>query len=296
MSADGPNDQWTNAVIAFLKDRLPRQSSTIWSHGFQTSYQHGCDALVALGQAEPDANDAAVIERQDPILPDPLPRWDDICVAVTRLSRISASKLAEMRSKRLHGAAEPNVAAFGTAVAAYVGSQEFPVFECLGLIENARWTAASETVLWRSETWMPEHEHDLRFVEAVRIACETMPDDIEKEMDRLVTITDDDLERSLTRDQQRREREFADRRRRGLDVSPPPDVELEVALERARKHIEWSRSNDLGSLFEQRWRFSDGWLTTEQKQRALYIFHDRLAGAMSRAVVKQRYDGLVLHR
>jgi pellino protein len=47
-------------------------------------------------------------------------------------------------------------------------------------------------------------------------------------------------------------------------------------------------------MFYRRWRLSDGWLSAEESQRALEIFHDPLAQNMRRAVIRERYDGLVM--
>jgi pellino protein len=131
-------------------------------------------------------------------------------------------------------------------------------------------------------------------VEAVKIACETMPDDIEDEMDRLVTITDDDVEKSATRTRNFTDTNYANARRRGQEVAPPEIVPPEIDLARARAGVEHSRSGKLDWMFYRRCRLSDGWLSAEESQRALEIFHDPLAQNMRRAVISERYDGLVM--
>jgi pellino protein len=121
-----------------------------------------------------------------------------------------------------------------------------------------------------------------------------MPDDIEDEMDRLVTITDDDVEKSATRTRNFTDTNYANARRRGQEVAPPEIVPPEIELARARAGVEHSRSGKLDWMFYRRWRLSDGWLSAEESQRALEIFHDPLAQNMRRAVISERYDGLVM--
>ena len=299
MSANGPNDDWPSAVIDFLKESLPvaRRSPLTWSDDSMTAYQNGCDALVALGQAERFGPGA--LAKECPRLPKVLPRWDDICVTVLRLTplrflRVGAPAPNE-RYRPVRTAPDANIAAYKTADAALASTAILPLLDSLGLTENGQWTQASETIHWRdADGWKPSHLQDVRFMEAVKIACETMPDDIDDEMDRLVTITDDDVEKSLVRIRKVIEMNYANAKRRGRDVAPPEILPPDIELAHARTSVEQSRSGELDWLFYRRWRLSDGWLSDEETPRALEIFHDRLAQNMRRAVVSERYDGLVM--
>lgn len=51
---------------------------------FTTAYQFGCDALIALGQAEEAKRGARPLARRR--LPVVLSRWDDLCVTVLSLA------------------------------------------------------------------------------------------------------------------------------------------------------------------------------------------------------------------
>lgn len=299
MSANGPNDAWPSAVIEFLKESLPvdSRSPLRWSDHSMTAHQRGCDALVALGQAERSGPGA--LAKDCPKLPEILPRWDDICVTVLGLADVTfLHPGAPTPPGRYHPTGtvpDASIAPYKTADAAQASTDILPLLAILGLTGNGRWTEASETIHWRdADGWKPSNLEDVRFVEAVKIACETMPDDIEGEMCRLVTITDDDVEKSATRIRNFTDTNYANARRRGQDVAPPEIVPPEIELARARASVEQNRCGQLDWLFYRRWRLSDGWLSDEATQRALEIFHDPLAENMRRAVISERYDGLVM--
>ncbi|MBX5136076.1 hypothetical protein HJB79_23840 [Rhizobium lentis] len=298
MSANGPNDDWPRAVIEFLRESLPvdSRSPLRWSDSSMTAYQLGCDALVALGQAERFGPGA--LAKDCPRLPEILPRWDDVCVTVLGLADVTflhpGAPTPPGRYQPGRTVPDAGIAAYKTADAAQVTPDILPLLASLGLTENGRWTEASETILWRMDGWKPSHLHDVRFMEAVKIACEVMPDDINNELDRLVTITDDDVEKSATRIRDIRDTNYANAKRRGQDIAPPEIVPPEIELARARASVEHSRSGKLDWMFYRRWRLSDGWLSDEESQRALEIFHDPLAQNMRRAVISKRYDGLVM--
>ncbi|NEH32583.1 hypothetical protein ELI49_04250 [Rhizobium ruizarguesonis] len=299
MSANGPNDDWPSAAIEFLKESLPvaSQSPLKWSDDSMTAYQFGCDALVALGQAERFGPGA--LAKDCPTLPETLPRWDDICVTVLGLAHVRFLRVAAPtppgRYQPVRTAPDANIAAYKTANAAQASTDILPLLASLGLAENGQWTQASETIHWRDgDGWKPSHLHDVRFMEAVKIACETMPDDINDEMDRLVTITDDDVEKSVILSRKVRDINYANAKRRAQDVAPPEVLPPDIELARGRAGVEHNRSDKLDWMFYRRWRLSDGWLSGEESQRALEIFHDPLAQNMRRAVIRERYDGLVM--
>ena len=299
MSANGPNDDWPRAVIEFLRESLPvdSRSPLRWSDGSMTAYQLGCDALVALGQAERFGPGA--LAKDCPKLPEILPRWDDLCVTVLGLADVTflhpGAPTPPGRYQPARTAPDASIAAYKTADAAQASTDILPLLAILGLTETGRWTEASETIHWRgADGWKPSNVQDVRFVEAVKIACETMPDDINDEMDRLVTITDDDVEKRVILSGEVRDSNYGNAKRRGQDVAPPEIVPSEIELARARAGVEHSRSGKLDWMFYRRWRLSDGWLSAEESQRALEIFHDPLAQNMRRAVISERYDGLVM--
>ncbi len=76
---------WVETVADFLFENLPTATDRDgWNHMYSTSYQIGCMALVALGYAE--ERDWGAVPRDDPISPEILPRWDDVCISVLRLA------------------------------------------------------------------------------------------------------------------------------------------------------------------------------------------------------------------
>ena len=88
MSSDTAAKGWENEVIAFFSKNLPTEvgldGKDNWTHIYKSTYWRGCDALVALGQA--DETDRGASPKDVPALPEQLPRWDDICVAVLKLA------------------------------------------------------------------------------------------------------------------------------------------------------------------------------------------------------------------
>jgi hypothetical protein len=85
MTANGPVSDWTAEVIGFLARNLPASRYRVgWEHNFLSAYQMGCMALAALGQAKKTVDGAVPLE--NPRLPQVLPRWDDVCVAVLWLA------------------------------------------------------------------------------------------------------------------------------------------------------------------------------------------------------------------
>lgn len=79
-----PSDAWVGPVIEFLSANLPGDRELGWEHHFVTAYQIGCEALVALGQADETTHGA--VPRGSPALPPILPRWDDVATAVIYLA------------------------------------------------------------------------------------------------------------------------------------------------------------------------------------------------------------------
>ena len=85
MTASKMVSDWTTEVIGFLSRNVPVfDGGRGWASQALSAYQMGCLALVALGQA--DDTDWGASPRKDPRVPDVLPRWDDVCVAVLKLA------------------------------------------------------------------------------------------------------------------------------------------------------------------------------------------------------------------
>ena len=174
----------------------------------------GCAALVGLGQTR--EVDGGAVPLDVPRLPDPLPRWDDVCVAVVGLARqqhLLAFRRRDGTPAPRRGGfvivqrdapppAPPNVAAahgLGPALAdpprnprivAHLDLLSPPepgalrTLERLGLVAGGAWTTAAEPVMWRVGVtdWALAVEDDPRLSGAVDHAVETLPEAIRSEI------------------------------------------------------------------------------------------------------------------
>jgi hypothetical protein len=149
------------------------------------------------------------------------------------------------------------------------------------------WTTTAETICWRDQPreWGGDFTSDRRFVAALERAANSMPGDIRAEMDRLVTITEEDVAAAVAQSAAWIEEMRA-------RYGPNARIGSPATNERARKSLAAGRRDELDWLFFRRWRLADGWLTPKEAERALEIFHDRLAIAMRRAVIPRLYPGL----
>lgn len=158
---------WTGPVIRFVEDYLPvlDPDGMEWDHMFTTAYQFGCEALIALGQAEETGRGARPLAR--PRLPDILPRWDDICVTVLSLAhqcgRLSYRLDDDRESPEVAAwwgrhegeiVPPPNIMAAHGLGPAWAAPEALPVLRALGLVESGQWTAAAELSSVRY-CWLP---------------------------------------------------------------------------------------------------------------------------------------------
>ncbi|MEM7488954.1 MAG: hypothetical protein AAF390_07490 [Pseudomonadota bacterium] len=302
---------WPEAASAFLRAHLPWDADEgVWDHAFISAYQMGIEALAALGQAA--ATDWGAVPVPDPHLPEVLPRWDDVAVAVLGLAgqqklltyrRWDGSPLPPRKDHFVivpldalppqtpniaaaHGLgpalADPPMSATARALGIPPPPEPpaLPTLEALGLVADGAWTSAAELILWRKgiPEWDLAIADDPRFRAALDLTLATLPISIRDEIDRITTITEADISASLARHAANAEEM---RLRFGPKARPSaiPDVS------RIRRSIAAGRRNDLNQLFYRRWRFPEGWLSDAQAIRALAIFHDPLAQSMRRAVI-----------
>jgi hypothetical protein len=298
MITNNRSADWTANVIDFLsRHLLGSRAQGGWQHSFMTPYQIGCEALVALGQADETVTGAT--PRRDARLPDELPRWDDLCVSVLYLAaqnslisyRLPDRDVPLSESDRNISPTKslplPNIAAAEGLGPAYATPEVLSVLQALGLLAEGHWSKAAETVLWREQPmeWRMDVESDPRFTHAVEQALATIPADIGVKMDKLVTITDADVTAWLTQVTLWEEEQRA-------KAGPKVSVGTPIKPEQARRSLELKCGGDLDWLFFRRWRLADGWLAPKEASKALGIFHDPLAVAMRRAVTKRRYPDL----
>lgn len=258
-------------------------------------------ALVALGQAE--ETERGAIPRAAPQLPFVLPRWDDICVVVLRLAEQQGQLEYRARDGSLPPSRggtfvvralnappppAPNIAAAYSLGPARAAAEVLMVLEALGLVGQGRWTEASETVLWRDPPshWDIDVVSDPRFARAVEQALATMPEGISAEMDRLVAISEEDIQEAI-------DQSVASYKELRARYGSKARLGQPFSTEKARESVVFMRRNDLDWLFFRYWRLGNGWLSFHEAGRALEIFHDPLAIAMRRAVIMKRYPDLL---
>ncbi|MBR1092215.1 hypothetical protein JQ621_32620 [Bradyrhizobium manausense] len=294
MISSNGSPAWTAAVIDFLsRNLLGSREAGGWQHLFETAHQIGCEALVALGQA--DETEVGATPRADARLPDELPRWDDLCVSVLRLAgqnslityyppdRGVPSSESDRNSHERKSRPLPNISSAHGLGPAHATPEVFSVLEALGLLSEGQWSQVAETVLWREQPmeWRLDIRSDPRFAYAAEQALATIPTDVGSEMDKLIVITDEDVKTMMT---QMNEWEEEQRAKFGPKVQTLPRTS-----ETTRKSLEFNCRCDLDWLFFRRWRLADGWLLPKDASKALGIFHDPLAISMRRAVTKRRY-------
>lgn len=289
---------WIGPVIAFLEANLPAGGRNgEWDHMFSSPFQMACMALVALGQADETAWGA--IRRANPVLPDRMPRWDDICIAVLGLGCQNG-----LLDYRLRDGVDPPAPRAGTFVVRRIGAPPPPpapniapgigtgpahasadlllVLDHLGLVAQGSWTSAAEAVLWREapRAWAIDFAADPRFLAAIETAVATVPGDIRAELARLTRIGAADL----AEHQAQIARAVDEMRARFGELARHQPIPDEA---QARRSVESGRRNALDWLFFRRWRLSDGWLSPARGPVALAIFHDPLAIALRRAVMRR---------
>jgi hypothetical protein len=286
---------WAGEVVGFLHRHLPRAFDRPgFDHQFSSAYQMGCDALVALGEAEETPWGAVPLAA--PRLPDVLPRWDDVCCAVLGLAsqRGILTYCTEDSARPPRGKMDgwiissaddaplppPNIAAAKNLGAARAAAEVVSVLRALGLVSEGRWTAAAELVLWREQptSWKMDVASDPRFTDAVELALLTVPDDVRADIERLITITDADIDAAIARHNAHNEGVRAKLGPKARTSRVPTPELTRLGLERACCYaLDW--------LFFGRWRLLDGWLKPEDAKRALAIFHDPLAIMVRRRVM-----------
>jgi len=295
MAANSLDSDWTTDVIGFLSQNLPIQNDGEgWDHMSSTAYQIGCEALVALGQAHETKWGA--IPRKNPQLPNVLPRWNDVCVAILWLAnqqnklsyRLPDGSVPPSRTgwivKGAPSPSSPNIAAAQGLGPAYAAPEVLSVLQALGLVAGGCWTKVAETVLWRCQptAWGMDITSGPRFTDAAEQAFDTMPGSIRAEMDKLSTITEADVATAVAEI-------VANREEMRAKYGPEARVSPADTTEIARKSLEFMRRGSLDWLFFRHWRLADGWLVLTEEKRALKIFHDPLAISMCRAVIARLY-------
>ncbi|MEM9147862.1 MAG: hypothetical protein AAGC57_16890 [Pseudomonadota bacterium] len=300
MTADSLRSDLVPDVVRFASRHLPaRGDQDGWDHHFSTAYQIGCSVLVALGHATETVWGAVPRAISEP--PSALPRWDDVCLSVLWLAEQQRRLVYRLPDGRLprrptvwivqpkpRPPPAPNIAAAHGLGPAHAAEDVLVLLQALGLVADGRWTAPSETVLWRTQpqAWGLDVVSEMRFVEATEQAVRTAPKDIWAQMSALVTISQADIAETIAQ------------RRKALEetrVKHGPMARLSKPLDRdgALRGLVFQRQNQLDWRFFRGWRLAGGWLSSAEAARALPIFHDQLAIAMRRAVVPRLFPGHV---
>lgn len=289
------HQRWRVDVAHFLEANLPKATDRPgWHDMASTAYQIGCTALVKLGFA--DATDWGAEPKDTPEQPAIMPRWDDICISVLWLAnqqnklsfrppdgslpptRVGNSFFIAMKDPP----PPPNIAARYGMGCALCDPDSLPLLEQLGLVSDGGWTKKAEFILWRTspKNWSLEFLNDERFLDAAQRAAVAIPDDIAAEISELTEINEDHIDALISwhedKISERKEKYGAKSR---LDKIPSRD--------QAQHSLRFSRRNAMNWVFFRRWRIDDGWLSTSEAKATLDIFHDRLAIAMRKSVVKR---------
>ncbi|WP_434288222.1 hypothetical protein [Celeribacter sp. SCSIO 80788] len=287
---------WRKDVAHFLAGTLPKASDRPgWNDMASTAYQIGCMALVKLGFA--DATDWGAVPKDVPELPTNMPRWDDICISVLWLAE-QQNKLSfllpdgslpptRIRSGFVIAMMDPpppptpNIKARSGLGCALCDDDLLQLLQQLGLVSNGAWTQQAEFILWRTspKNWSLEFLRDERFWDAVQKATATIPDDIAAEITELTEISEEHIDELIAW----HEEKLAEGREKYGQKARLGEV---PTRERAKSSLELSRRNAIDWVFFRHWRIEDGWLSTREAEAALDIFHDRLAIAMRRSVMK----------
>ncbi len=300
--AHPPAADWQAPVIDLLVEALPPargEGREGWEDMALTAWQFGCMALVALGVAEGRPWGAArlAVARE----PERAPRWDDICCAVlavlgqVRSLECLGSDGARYEDPRWSdpfetgasgdaGAPVPNIMAAHGCGPAQGSAMALRVLDCLGLVEDGRWSAAAEPVFWRRQPkgWAMAPQTDPRFAEALEVCVWSLPEELADEIEALVHISQADVDAAM--EQHLSERAELIRRspaqRRFLPKPSPDEMRRSELFVRKRR---------LDMLFFEGWRLSDGWLDGAALAEALTIFHDPLAMQMRAAVIHRLF-------
>lgn len=294
------------AVVAFVHAAWPVQvegnpSRRGWNDMASTSYQIACMALIALGEAE--ETEWGAMPRLQQRLPEVLPFWEDVAVAVLWLARQQNLLTYRQMDGSLHPPRgggfvvqriggpplpPPNILAGPGSGPARAAEVVIPALEVLGLLRDGHWTAEAETVLWRGmpAAWGLRFETDQRFLTAVEAAVAQVPEEVREDLDRLMRISGADVAACVAKSERAHE-DLAIRFGRPSPTAP-------YTTEQARRSVLFRRENDLDWVFFRQWRLGRGWLDAAGQARRLDIFHDGLAIAMRKAVVARIYpDGFV---
>ena len=161
-----------------------------------------------------------------------------------------------------------DVAATRYCSAGRIHPQHLGVLQELGLIKNGEWTDRAVPVLWKK--WASHHDYGMPgktalFQDVLWEHAAVMQQDVAEQIEAHLTFPDALIARMKDR--------VAD-----------PDNPAEV-LERASQ----SALLDLEGLFQERWRFLDGWLTEAERLDCLNLGFDPLADEMAREVVLALY-------
>ena len=271
----------TSEIIDFFSHNIPTTDEPLgWQHMFSSAYQMGCMALVALGHAEDTGWGAIPLKKS--VTPIISPRWDDICVAVLVLARHHGKITYKSSSEPTRIA--PNISAFLSLGTAFADPDVLSILRLLGLVNEGSWTEQSEIILWRVQPkeWEMDIASDRRISNAIKTTVNTIPEDIRYELERLVKITQSDVQKQIAlsiKNQEDHQKKFG----------PKARTSKILTTERAMKSIAYIRQGNIDWLFYRRWRLIEGWLSDGEAKHALDIFHDPLAIAMRRNVLELLY-------
>ncbi len=179
-------------LLSYLRREIPGDGRDGWDDGACSGHEMALDLLAALGHAELEALRFAH-PVPDAQLPAILPRHDDASVALLGLAHQNGEiTFREPGAER--GARIPSGHGLG---AADVADDLMILMERLGLICVGAWTAAAETILWR--TWPyewpePSFSEDPRVIAAIERSRD-IPSDVQQLVDAAMARPEAELRR-----------------------------------------------------------------------------------------------------
>lgn len=281
------DDIWIAAVAEALLDLLPRSVSnpTEIDAGTTPSFHYACRLLERLGYLA--QTDGMVTVMDAPTSDIIKTRWDDAyhillqCFEDCGLIQYtpmphgmivamaeSYGALAEDVGPEIDTSGFVAIEANRHTSNALAAPKIVPTLETLGLIKDGCWTGPAIPVLWRK--WANQNPNERPgdtefFQDRIEAHFAAMPNDIGRKLDDALTFSEALLDR-----------------KRDMIGGQADETEVKRLAGQARML-------DIEFLLSERWRFSEGWLSTSRAEECLFFGFDPLAAEMAHNLVTQKY-------
>lgn len=180
------NRQMAEQTGEFLKRHFPRDLDGSWPHSFISAWQMACELLDALGYARETPWGA--IPFNPPVLPEVLPRRDDVCVTLLKVGEQGG--LIDF----FHESDAPcNIRSAPGLGSAMAHPDLLSLFEALEVVSDGAWSESAEMLLWRNWPYeWPELrlDFDPRILSAAAAAGKAMPEDVRADLEAAAAHSD----------------------------------------------------------------------------------------------------------